>query len=545
MRREQGEAVAVFRDEAGSLYAVDNRCPHEGYPLVQGEVTDCVLTCAWHNYKFDLRDGQCLLGEEDVRSFPVREENGDVLLDLTPPDPATERARLFKSLHAGALEGDLGRVARDLARLLAVGVAPESLLAEAAALDGSYARYGSTHVPAVATDLVPLVQVRSGEDRLRVVLQAFELFVEGNQRRELRELPPRSALSGASQDEFLQAVELENADDARSIARSMLGANRFAELHDWLLVAASAHFLDFGHKLIYVMKLRELAPHCTPAQLERVVDGLVYSIVTGTREDLLPPMAELREHLENVSFTAAGEATLGAAAHDQLVQMLLDGKAAELHSALDAHLEAGVSADSLCSALVHAAAERFWRFDADIHENPAVQDNWLTVTHPLTHAHATRLALQQRCDARTLRSLYFAAHFIHRARKLDRDVAAAPHTAKSPSLRGLREAMRAGQLEAALAQASGLSFDEELRALFEELSVGDAAVRAIYLAHVLKTARVVLDEAAFLPERAARVGLLGLVRFAVVPKRERAVAQLALEAFQLVNSGKLPKLLSS
>ena len=60
--RVEGLKIAVFRSQDGALYAVDNACPHEGYPLIQGTLKDCVLTCPWHNYKFDLRDGRCVNG---------------------------------------------------------------------------------------------------------------------------------------------------------------------------------------------------------------------------------------------------------------------------------------------------------------------------------------------------------------------------------------------------------------------------------------------------------------------------------------------------
>ena len=41
--------VALFHAN-GRVFAIDNRCPHEGYPLVKGSVnSDCVLTCNWHN----------------------------------------------------------------------------------------------------------------------------------------------------------------------------------------------------------------------------------------------------------------------------------------------------------------------------------------------------------------------------------------------------------------------------------------------------------------------------------------------------------------
>ncbi|MCA9699469.1 MAG: Rieske 2Fe-2S domain-containing protein, partial [Myxococcales bacterium] len=41
--------LAILQSQ-GRCYAVDNRCPHEGYPLSQGTVDGCVLTCNWHNW---------------------------------------------------------------------------------------------------------------------------------------------------------------------------------------------------------------------------------------------------------------------------------------------------------------------------------------------------------------------------------------------------------------------------------------------------------------------------------------------------------------
>ncbi|MCH8899305.1 MAG: Rieske 2Fe-2S domain-containing protein [Acidobacteria bacterium] len=36
---------------------MDNCCPHQGYALLQGEVKEETLTCAWHNWKFELDQG--------------------------------------------------------------------------------------------------------------------------------------------------------------------------------------------------------------------------------------------------------------------------------------------------------------------------------------------------------------------------------------------------------------------------------------------------------------------------------------------------------
>src|SRR5690606_42006752 len=51
-----GHTVALFA-YGDEVYAVDNRCPHMGFPLDRGTVRDGVLTCYWHYARFDLRTG--------------------------------------------------------------------------------------------------------------------------------------------------------------------------------------------------------------------------------------------------------------------------------------------------------------------------------------------------------------------------------------------------------------------------------------------------------------------------------------------------------
>ena len=59
--RRQGRQILLMKTPRG-LYACANRCPHEGYPLSEGVLTDgCVLTCNWHNWKFDLATGEVVL----------------------------------------------------------------------------------------------------------------------------------------------------------------------------------------------------------------------------------------------------------------------------------------------------------------------------------------------------------------------------------------------------------------------------------------------------------------------------------------------------
>ena len=76
--------IALFHTPEG-IFAVDNRCPHMGFPLDRGTVKDCILTCHWHHARFDLHSGGAFdPWADDVRAFPVKVEGGDIWIDLAP-----------------------------------------------------------------------------------------------------------------------------------------------------------------------------------------------------------------------------------------------------------------------------------------------------------------------------------------------------------------------------------------------------------------------------------------------------------------------------
>ncbi|MBL4635836.1 MAG: Rieske (2Fe-2S) protein [Kofleriaceae bacterium] len=55
--REGKRRIALFRVARDEFYAIDDACPHEGYPLIKGSVDGKTLTCQWHNFKFELSSG--------------------------------------------------------------------------------------------------------------------------------------------------------------------------------------------------------------------------------------------------------------------------------------------------------------------------------------------------------------------------------------------------------------------------------------------------------------------------------------------------------
>ena len=76
-----GVEIAVFVADGG-VHAVSNTCPHEGNPLVEGDLLGRTLTCAYHSWKFDLETGACLFGEEPVRMYPAEVRDGEVWITV-------------------------------------------------------------------------------------------------------------------------------------------------------------------------------------------------------------------------------------------------------------------------------------------------------------------------------------------------------------------------------------------------------------------------------------------------------------------------------
>ncbi len=73
---EDGREVAIFHI-GEEYYALDNRCPHMEGPLGEGELDGCVVTCPWHGWQFDVRNGECQnMPGEQAKKIPLTVEDG-------------------------------------------------------------------------------------------------------------------------------------------------------------------------------------------------------------------------------------------------------------------------------------------------------------------------------------------------------------------------------------------------------------------------------------------------------------------------------------
>jgi len=75
--------VALFRTDE-KIYALDGICPHQGGPLGDGRLEGNVVTCPWHGWQFDVRNGQHQFNPSFRQpTLPVRIEGDAVYVDVT------------------------------------------------------------------------------------------------------------------------------------------------------------------------------------------------------------------------------------------------------------------------------------------------------------------------------------------------------------------------------------------------------------------------------------------------------------------------------
>jgi 3-phenylpropionate/trans-cinnamate dioxygenase ferredoxin subunit len=80
-----GEHLVIVRCGI-ELYAVEDRCTHDGESLEGAEVEDCQIICPRHFSHFCLRTGEALTppAYEPLRTYRVREQDGRLLIEGPP-----------------------------------------------------------------------------------------------------------------------------------------------------------------------------------------------------------------------------------------------------------------------------------------------------------------------------------------------------------------------------------------------------------------------------------------------------------------------------
>ena len=79
--RREGREIALFRVR-GQVYAIEDSCPHAGASLASAELEGTSISCRAHGLKFDLRTGCQRGGGLTARTYPMREQDGRLQVDI-------------------------------------------------------------------------------------------------------------------------------------------------------------------------------------------------------------------------------------------------------------------------------------------------------------------------------------------------------------------------------------------------------------------------------------------------------------------------------
>ena len=365
-------------------FAIANRCPHEGYPLSEGtEGPGCVLTCNWHNWKFDLASGEALVGRDPVRTYPVELRGGEIFVDLRDPPAEQQKTRALDGLIAAIADNDQARMAREVARLERAGFDAHVAVAHAISIQNERLEFGTTHAHAAAADWLALAE-RAPSDAARLTAMIEPIAHLAWDTVGAKSFPYSKAVRSWDADALLAAIEAENEKDAIALLRGALQDGiPISDISRTLGRAALAHYADFGHSAIYTFKTRQLIERLGAQSVEPVLFALVRSLTNATREERLPEFRGYDKARAQWDPTQASDVKA-----EDFVGLSIDATLARVLQS------AGQAPRRLYDALLGAAAWNLLHFDLafDAATDNQIADNvsWLDFTHALTFANASR-----------------------------------------------------------------------------------------------------------------------------------------------------------
>ena len=436
--------VVVFWD-GGAAHAVEDRCPHLGFPLHQGTVECGMVTCHWHHARFDLASGGTLdPWADDAVPFPVSVRDGEVW--VSPARRDRSEAALLARLRRG-LEDDIDLVvAKAILNLDAAGVEPGRIVAEAVSFAVANRREGFGAGLTVLGAMAGLLPRLSPGDRPRALVHALT-FLSGDVAGRAPFFPLEPLGDGAPPERlaewYRRFIDTRSRDAAERALASMVATGDLAAAERAMSAAVTDHvFIDEGHALDFTNKAFELLDVVGPA----AAPGLLASLVTETAaaqrseelsawrhpNDLAALTAQAESELEGRWALAAGRR---GSLDDDDVRRLAEGILADepgpVVAAVDDAIEAGATGEQLGRAVALAAALRIARF-------PTSNDHqdWNDVHHSFTTTNALHRALARQTTPELVRGVYHCALRVHLDRFLNIPAARLP-TASSADLADL------------------------------------------------------------------------------------------------------------
>ncbi|MHB8436286.1 MAG: Rieske (2Fe-2S) protein [Acidimicrobiales bacterium] len=414
------QPVCVFWSD-GAAYAVDDRCPHMGFPLHRGTVESGLLTCHWHHARFDLSSGGTLDPfADDVRTHEVEIEGADVFVALRPmSDPVGHHLhRLEEGLEQGitlvmakAVLGLIEALGADEGALEAIKAGVRFGVRNRRAGFGS----GLTVLTAMA-NVLPSIDAR---DQALALVHGLSFLS-----RDTRGQPPRFALSpldggvpeGRLGAWFRRFVETRSGEAAeRVLATAASSGSTPEELASTMAAAVTDHvFIDGGHSLDFTNKAFELLDYLRWSEPESVLTTLVQQTAEASRSeesgewrhpiDLRELLGGVQEQPERYWGGSRPRTFAGDEDVDALAWAILGDDPSEIVEGLHRAGERGATPEEAARAVAYAAALRLTRFHTQNDHG-----DWDVVHHGFTTANAAHQLLGRSPTPEAMRAVYQGA----------------------------------------------------------------------------------------------------------------------------------------
>jgi nitrite reductase/ring-hydroxylating ferredoxin subunit len=425
--------IVVFPSD-GEFYAVDNRCPHMGFPLHQGSVCDGILTCHWHHARFDLASGGTFdPWADDVRSYETVVDDGVVYVNPRPK-PVDIVARQKGRLRDG-LEQDINLVmVKSILGLYEAGAPREDIVQVIADFGATYRDAGWRSGMTILAAMNNLLDELNRDDQ---VLGLYHGAV--NVAMECAGEPPRFQLDPLPQVDiplerikawFRQFVEVRDRDGAERALLSAIEAGATpAKLADMLFAAATDHvYLDVGHTLDFINKSTEMLSSIGWDQSSTILPSLLEGLAMARRSeeinswrhpvDLISLMEPIYEQLPAL-YERQGTGQWDD--FDAFAETLLGEDPEAIMQGIVSAMESGAHLTEISQSLNYAAALRVAKF----HTSNEFAD-WISVLHTFTYCNALHQGLKRSPSPDLARGILHGASRIYLDRFLNMPSARLP-----------------------------------------------------------------------------------------------------------------------
>lgn len=424
----EGEGpIAVFYHDDDQVHAVDNRCPHMGFPLHRGTVKDGILTCHWHHADFDLVSGCTFnLFADDVPTYPVEIRDGDVWLSLYR-DRSGEVDYWKNRLREGLEQRVSLVIAKAVVALLKAGVPYRDIIQIGAAYGVRYRVSGWGPGLTIMTAMSNILEYLPVDEQILPLYQGLTHVASdsGGQapRFDLQPLETRDVPVLTLKRWFRHYVEVRAEEGATRCLLTVIEAGGTpAEIIDMLATAATDHFfLDGGHVIDFINKASELLDLIGWDQAGLVLPSLTRQLCSARRSEELNSwrhpidLASLLRHgFEELPSLLAGSNGAKWEGLAALAEVILGEDPHAAVEAMKESLRNGATPLQLSQAVTYAAALRVARF----HTQNEFGD-WITVLHTFTYCNALHQAIKRTDAPELVRGVFHGAMGVYLDRFLN------------------------------------------------------------------------------------------------------------------------------